>query len=387
MGAAGAAAAMTGHAGRAVVGASIANRPHRPGHAEAMLQWALGLRQLGWEVTVLDRLDAATASDSAAALHWVDTVMGDAGLAGCWAVLTGEGSPHGMEATELRRRVEGALLLDVMGFIGDHPAADAVARRVFVDVDPGYSQLWRELGYADLLAGHDRFVTVGLCVGEASCTVPTCGVPWVTTPPPVVLERWPAAPVADSAASLSTVGSWRGPWGVLDRNGVRLGQRAHTFRALLDLPARTDAGFEVMLDIDPGDAADLAGLEAAGWNVADPLEAVPTRAEYMALVHRSLAELSVAKEMYVRTGSGWFSDRSACYLASGRPVVALDTGFSHHLPTGEGLLAFADAEGAAEAVAALRAEPARHARAARAIAEEHLDAHRVLSRLLDEVAA
>lgn len=228
-------------------------------------------------------------------------------------------------------------------------------------------------------------MTVGLCVGETETRVPDCGVEWITTPPPVVLDRWPVKPLLPGP--ITSIGSWRGPWGILEADDMSLGQRVHSFRPLIDLPRRVPGAYELALDIDAADEADRALLTAAGWQLIDPKAVAADHAGYMGLIERSSAEICVAKEIYVRLRTGWFSDRSACYLAAGRPVLGLDTGFAHHLPTGEGLLAFSTLDAACEAVEMIRSDPRRHARAAREVAEEHLDARRVLGEILRKVAA
>jgi hypothetical protein len=201
--------------------------------------------------------------------------------------------------------------------------------------------------------------------------------------PPVVLSDWPVAEhiVWDA---FTTVANWRG-YGTLEHEGVRYGQKAHSLRRFLDLPGRTGERFALALAIHPGEERDLRALREHGWELLDPVAVAGTPNAYRAFVAGSKGELGIAKEGYVVSRSGWFSDRSACYLACGRPVLAQDTGFGEALPTGAGLFAFADTEGAAGAIEALRSDYGRHARAARAIAEEFLDSDRVLSRLLREL--
>jgi glycosyltransferase involved in cell wall biosynthesis len=166
--------------------------------------------------------------------------------------------------------------------------------------------------------------------------------------------------------------------------GVHYGQKAHALRALIDLPAgMPGARFEPALSIHPGDGRDRDALLAAGWRVLDPAVVADDPDRYRRFVAASTAEIGVAKSGYVASATGWFSDRSACYLACGRPVVAQDTGWTRHLPAGEGLLAFSDTDSAAAAVAEVLSDQRRHAKAARLVAEDLLDARLVLARLLD----
>jgi hypothetical protein len=182
----------------------------------------------------------------------------------------------------------------------------------------------------------------------------------------------------------TTVASWRG-YGPIDHNGVVLGPKAHEFRRFIDLPSRTDATFELALDIHPDDVRDRASLLANGWRIVDPLDEAGDTCRFRSYVQHSRAEWSVAQAMYARTETGWFSDRTTRYLSSSRPAVVQDTGLAGHLPIGEGLFTFTTVEEAVAAVECIRSDPDRNARAARALAEEYFDARKVLSRLCEEV--
>ena len=372
---------------RVVVGGALAQRPGYGGHAWALLNYLLGFRALGLEVLFLDRLDTGMAPSEAArdrCAGWLGEVMEGAGLADSWCLLL-EGETVGISrAAAIERVRESELLLNVMGFLDDEEVLDASPRSVFLDIDPGFGQMWHQLGLADPFAGHDAFVTVGEKIGDPDCLVPTCGLEWVASPHPVALEEWP--PVA-GGARFTSVGSWRGPYDPVEYEGRRFGLRAHELRKLVQLPALVDPELELALEIDPADSGDLEALRENGWNLVDPAEVAADPGSYRRYIQGSGAELMVAKGIYVEARSGWFSERSIAYLASGKPVVALDTGFSERYPTGEGLLAFSDLEGARAAVEEVNGNWARHSRAAREIAEEHFEAKKVLGRLLEEVAA
>jgi hypothetical protein len=368
--------------GSVVLAAALAQRPGAGGHTWFALQYLLGFRALGWEVTLVDRLEPGMPVDGLAPLA---EEMERFGLADDWSVLLPAGESAGLPRAEVEQRLASSdFLLNVMGYLDDEELLAQVPLRVFLDVDPGFGQMWRELGLADPFAGHDRFASVGLELGRAACEVPACGLEWVPTLPPVALAHWPEAP---GGSAFTSVATWRGPYGPVEYGGRSYGLRVHEFRRFLALPERVPAQFELALAIDPGDAADVARLEQAGWALQDPAAAAADTLAYRSFIQGSAAEFTVAKAMYVDTRSGWFSDRSACYLASGKPVVAQETGFGEHLPTGEGLLAFSTLEEAVAAVEEVRGAPERHARAAREIAAEHLDATRVLGRLVEELGA
>jgi hypothetical protein len=265
-----------------------------------------------------------------------------------------------------------------------YPLVDRVRPRVLFEQDPGFTHLWAAAGTPENIYGeHDLYFTVGANIGTARCRLPTLGLPWRPLWNPVVLDWWlPDAPVTRDA--FTTLCDWRSQgFDYLAFEGRLLGPKAEEFRAFLDLPARTGEAFEMVSTLDAADP-DRELLERRGWRVRSP-RVTWSAAQYHAFVQGSAAEFSAVKGAYAGTRSGWFSDRSACYLAAGRPVVLQATGFEDHLPTGCGLFAVTTVEEAAEAVREIRADRERHARAARAIAVEHLDADAVLGRLLAEI--
>ena len=238
------------------------------------------------------------------------------------------------------------------------------------------------------LNGHTHFATVGLALGQPGCDVPTLGRDWIPTLQPVVLVEWPVGGriIYDG---LTTVANWRG-YGSIEHNGVFYGQKAHSLRLLLDLPTRTGERFMPALAIHRDEGRDLAALEEQGWFLLDPQELASSPGAYRRFIQGSKAELGIAKSGYVVSRCGWFSDRSACYLASGRPVIAQDTGFSsphlaRPLPVGEWLFTFETSDHVMVAVEALRRDYRRHACAARELAETYFDSDRVLTSLLEEL--
>jgi len=322
--------------------------------------------------------------DEAAALRSLRALLRDFGLDGCYSVLGAGGSAmDGLSRDELLQKThEARFLLNVMGFVNDPEVLSAAQRRIFLDIDPGFGQVWRELGLADVFEGHDDFVTVGRNVGRAECGVPTCGLRWLTIPHPVVLDYCPAV---DGGADFTSVGSWRCPYDRIEYKGTSLGLRVHEFRKLMDLPRRVDARFRLALEIDSTDTHDLELLRASGWQLVDPREVAGDPGAYLSFVQGSLAEFTVAKGIYIELRTGWLGDRTACYLASGKPELVQDTGLAEHYPLGEGLLAFTTLEEAVGGVQEILRDYPRHASAARQIAETHFDARVVLDRLLEEL--
>jgi glycosyltransferase involved in cell wall biosynthesis len=184
---------------------------------------------------------------------------------------------------------------------------------------------------------------------------------------------------------ITSVVSWRGAYGPVSYQGKTYELRAREFRKFAALPACSTGPFELALDIHSGDAQDIDLLRGHGWSLVQPRDVAGDPWCYGEYIRNSAAELMVAKNMYVETKSGWVSDRSICYLASGRPVIAQDTGVGEVLPTGEGFVTFASLEEAAEATRAVRREPQRHQRAARRLAEEYFDSSIVLRALAERL--
>lgn len=354
---------------RIAVAGMVARDPHQGGAIWAVLQYVLGLRGLGHDVVLVEQVPDDRFLDTAPR----------------FAAVTREFDVEGVLASPGRRlgALRGAdLLLNVSGTLTDEALLERCETRAYVDLDPGFTQLWHATGQADMgFDRHDRFVTIGHGLGGR---IPDCGREWITTPQPVALAHWPVADIATDGA-LTTVAHWRA-YGSIRHDGVHYGQKAHALRPLLGLPGETGARFRLALGIHPGERDDLAALRREGWELVDPIAAAGTPGAYRAFVQGSWAELGIAKLGYVEAANGWFSDRSACYLASGRPVLAQDTGFGAWLPEGEGVLAFADADGVAAGLEALRADYPRHRRAARELAYEVFRAERVLAPLLDRLA-
>lgn len=369
-------------ADRVTIAGAVAQRPGVAGHAAVFVHWALGFKRLGWDVLFVDRFDPGTDAD--AQRQWMQTVFDGAGLDGCWAVLGEDGTAIGRPRQEVVDHArDSELLLNVMGYLDDEEVLAAARRRVFLDIDPGFGQMWRDLGLADVFAGHDDFVTVGLGLAAGTSRIPSCGLDWIGALPPVDVASW--EPGEGDGERFTSVATWRGIFAPVEHEGHLYGLRVHEFRKLFELPRRTSERFEIALSIDPWDEADLAALREHGWQLEDPAEVARDPHAYATYVRGSKAELNIAKSMYVDTHSGWFSDRSACYLAAGRPVLAQDTGFSAHLPTGDGLLAFATLDEAAAGADDVAARLARHREAARELAREHLDAPVVVQRLLHDL--
>lgn len=366
-----------------VVAGALANKPGNGGEAWVRLSWVRGLQQLGHDITFVEQIaddqcvdasgrPAPRAASTAAA--WFAAVTAAFGLRD--AALVG---PRSTLDDGLAARLAAAdLLVNISGNLDREDVLSAVRVRAYVDIDPGFTQFWHAQGaLADVLARHDLHFTIGESIGEPGCPVPTAGVAWQPVRQPVVLADWPEQQ-GPGNGRFTTVANWRGPAGPVSAGGRTFGLKVHEFRKLMDLPGRAPVPFEVALAICPLDDGDRRALVDAGWQLADPVAAAGTPGRFRDYVQGSAAEFSVAQGMYVDTRCGWFSDRTVRYLASGRPALVQDTGFGKRLPVGVGLLTFTDLEQAADGAARIRAEHARHARAARSVAEQHFAAEVVL---------
>jgi hypothetical protein len=378
----------------AVAGA-LANKHRHGGSAWVRLSWAEALRELGFDVLFVEQISAADCVDAAgrpadfaasanAATFLAATEAvgfgGDAAL-----VCPDDGRVLGMDGDELLERLgEATLLVNISGHLRWQPALELLPRRVFVDLDPGYTQIWHASGGdAAGLEGHELHFTVGANVGTARCDLPTGGIRWRPIRQPVVLDRWPEpSDTCCDFGGFTTVASWRGAYGRPVWEGRSYGLKVHEFRRYASLPETTGLPFAAALDIHPDDACDADRLRAGGWTLLDPSLVGDVEA-FRRFVSSSGAEFSTAQGVYVETGSGWFSDRTVRYLASGRPALVQDTGFSEHLPVGEGLLSFRTPDEARAGAHAIVKDYARHSSAARALAERCFAPAPALEPLLD----
>ena len=280
----------------------------------------------------------------------------------------------------MRRCKEADLLLNLSGvnplrsWVADVPA------RVLIDTDPAFTQV-RHLDRPEALAaarGHTAFFTFGENYGQQGCTIPDDGLPWIATRQPIVLDAWPVTP-PPREGRFSTVMQWDSYRGC-DYRGVHFGMKSMSFPSIAALPARVGPVLELALG---GATAPRADLAAQGWSIRNSLEVTRDPWAYQAYIRASRGEFTVAKHGYVVSNSGWFSERSAAYLASGRPVITQETGFSRWLASDVGVIPFTNADEACAAIAEVEARPNAHGEAAREVAAAWFGADRVLTRLLD----
>jgi hypothetical protein len=358
------------------------------GNTWAFLQWVLGFRRLGFKVYYVEECRSDQCFDEAgsptpfaesAAARYFREVMEPLGLADRAALLEAGSPAHVGLSREDIHVVAGEVDLFLNQF-GAYTAALGRARRsVYLDLDPGHTQIWQEQYGVDMnLRGHDHYFTIGLNLGEPDCPLPTCGIHWEKTLWPIVVSEWDTQEPPGSA--FTTVANWR-DYSWVEWKGTWFAQKAEAFKAIIDLPRRVSIPIEVCLSIPDSDP-EVQLLRDNGWRLESPADRVADADSYRRYIRQSRGEFSPVRPICSLGRSGWFSDRSGCYLAAGRPVVMEDTGLGRHVPVGLGLLTYTDIDSAVQCLEAVEGDYTRHAFAAREFAREHLDSDRVLGRIL-----
>lgn len=374
-----------------VIGVGIAGHPiAAAGNSWAFLQWVLGFKDLGWEVLAVEALaeekligpdwQPTAAGASANESHWRHTLQ-RFGLEGQAALFISGQSPAAAQARAFAREAD--VFLNISGHFPRDLLDMPQSRKVYLDLDPGFTQVWAEGYGVDMnWDGHEVFFSVGTRLGQADCLAPTGGKTWLPTLPPVVLTHWPAQPLS-AGSPFTTVAHWQGyRW--CEWQDRWLTGKSEEFNRLVDLPQRCDVPLEIATDVS-AHAEELRPFQQSGWRLADAAEVCRSYDSYAAYLGASAGELSAAKGGYVTTRCGWLSDRTACYLALGRPAVVQRTTAHPAVPVGTGLLDFSTPEEAAEACRRVAADHTAHGRAARRLAEEHFSSRVVIPRMLDRL--
>ncbi len=352
------------------------------------MMYLLGLRALGHEVLyiedtgecVYDAERDEIAVDPTYGTQYIHDTLSAFDLGDRWCFVNYDETYHGQSREAVRAYCADAdLFVNLSGgswFWRDEYAA--IQRRVFIDSDPVFTQLAIAKGdrwYVDFFRGFNHLFTFGANIGTAGSDVPTGDFVWQKTWQPVVTKLW-RTDDPPSYDRFTTVMTWKNE-SFTDVDG----NKDREFMRFIDLPARTSSRFELAVN------GPHRLLREHGWSPVNAMQVSRSPWEYRKFIRQSKAEFSVAKHAYVTRRSGWFSDRSECYLAAGRPVVVQDTGWTDHLPAGTGLVAFSTPEEAIDGVERVDRDYAAHAAQAIRIADEYFDAERVLPKLLDRSCA
>lgn len=367
------------------------------GVAWQVLHYVDGFRRAGCDVFYVedtgawpyDPVQNTVTDEPDYTVRYLGDLLRRVGMDGRWAYVAPDRTVHGTSSTALERAVAAAdVLVNLTGATVLREEHLRVPIRVYLETDPVAPQIEVALGApftVELLAAHTHQFTFGENLGAGDCGVPVDGFDFRATRQPVVVDWW-RPDGAELRPSFTTVASWEQTGRDVEWRGeTYFWSKDREFMKVLELPRQVTPRIELALACDDDSVLEL--LRDHGWWVRDALELSLSPDPYRAYIVGSRAEFTVAKDQNVRLRSGWFSDRSACYLAAGRPVVTQATGFENVLPTGEGLFAFVTADDAAAAIEAIEADYERHSAAAAELAREYFDAQRVVSALLREVGA
>jgi hypothetical protein len=367
----------------------------RAGNLWVYLQYALGLQAIGCDVHWLERLEQPgpdwegvdwSLSEQARRLAETLSRFGISNKPILYTTERERAEPFqptyiGVTAGEADKTLERAeLLLNFHQQI--HPELLArFTRTALVDIDPGLLQYWISSGLLEV-PDHDRYFTIGETVGTPAASFPDCGIDWVHIVPPVFLDQWPFTPRSD-AAPLTTVSSWDGHEYVIEGDGFWDNNKRVSWLRVLELPKLTDQPLEIATFFGRKDASERLVLERNGWRVRHAPDVAGTAERYRNYVQSSRGEFSCAKPSCMRFQNAWISDRTACYLASGKPAIVQDTGPDMSIPHGMGLHRFSTMQEAVEAIAAVNADYDGNSRAARELAESYFDARCIAREIVD----
>jgi hypothetical protein len=359
--------------------------PYGGGHRWVSLNWALGFRALGCRVIWLEGVGQGM--PGAMVRWWVSELkkhLEPYGLAEWVAICSGWSEQVPLEGAEGCLDLDAALEADLMVNL-QYTLSPLLVRRfrrsALLDIDPGLLQGWLSLGKIEV-ARHDMYFTIGETVGRPGSLIPDVGLEWEHTPPCVALEYWPAQPAA-ADAPFTTISNWHCDEWMEDEKGVYPNDKRTGFLPFLDLPRLTDQPLELALCLGHDEDDDRIMLQERGWRMRDAMAVAPTPWEYQAYIQASRGEFSCVKPSCIRMQNAWISDRTLCYLASGKPAVVQHTGPSRFLPEDAGLFRFRDPEEAVRCLERLAADYERQCRLARALAEEYFDARKVAASVLE----
>jgi hypothetical protein len=366
--------------------ANTLSYPEGGGHLWVYLNWALGLRALGCRVIWLETVEPYWPAFQVQALvALLRSRLQRHGISEWVALCPTTGGRLVAGAAEGCLEDPGADLLLSLQYGLHRDVVRRFRRSALIDIDPGLLQTWWSDRHIDV-AEYDIYFTIGETVGRPGARFPDAGRQWHYTPPCVALSAWPACP-APPGAPFTTVSHWYEDEWVEGPDGYYRNDKRTGFEPFLDLPRHTAQPLELALCLADDEDDDRRMLEDRGWQVRHAYSVTSTPSDYQSYIQRSRGEFSCVKPSCVRLANAWVSDRSLCYLASGKPVVVQDTGPSRFLPDAAGLFRFRTPDEAARCLDTVAADYERQCRLARALAEEHFDARQVATRVLERALA
>ncbi len=364
------------------------------------IQYVLGFRALGHDVWYLedsanwayDPVKQEPSADCSHNVSYLERIMHEFDLGDRWIYRNEpDGKYYGVTNERQAEQIIASadILANVSGACWLRPTTAGVKTKLFLDGDPMFTHTKLDASkpeYLERVLSHEKHFTFGLNVGQPGCKVPTAGLKWHPTVQPIALDWWEKTlmpPTACHAAdgAWTTVMNWAS-YKPEEFEGETYGQKDIEFLRFSTLPEKTSEKFVLAMGQGPGKNRPTEHLESLGWKIIEPDLHLPDYASYHDFLSHSKAEWSIAKNGYVKSHSGWFSCRSACYLAAGKPVVVQDTGWSDHMPTGDGVLSFRTMEEAVAGIEAVAKNYPHHCDAARTYARTYFEAAKVCAELL-----
>jgi hypothetical protein len=364
------------------------NYPNVGGHLWVYLNWALGLRALGCKVVWLEPISPNTPVEKAKArLQALRKRLQRFQLADFVSLCSSEDSPLSSdlydECLSLDEATGADLLVDMVYGLPSS-VVRLFRRSVLLDIDPGLLQIWISKGNISI-ARYDSYFTIGETVGQTNSAIPDCGLDWYYTPPCIALEWWPVRHALENAP-FTTVSNWIMEEWMEDKDEWYANDKRSGFLPFLDLPRKTTQPLELALHLK-GNKKERMAIEKLGWEVRESHDVASTPDDYQHYIQQSRGEFSCVKPSCIRLPTAWISDRTLCYLASGKPAVVQHTGVSRFLPDSSGIFRFRSLGEAASSLDKIAAEYDQQCKNARALAEEFFDANKVISRVLDRAMA
>lgn len=370
------------------------------------IQYPLGLQLLGHDVYYIEdtaqypiyQLEESAWDDCSYCVNYLKHAMDEVGMPDRWAYRdVATGKVFGMSGQKLKEVIATAdVFINVSASTILREEYVKIPVKILVDTDPMFTQYQyyktlEEGGAAataseSFMNAHDLLFTFGLNIGANDCRIPTFNFTWLTTKKPICLDFWNDAGKSKSRFGFTSILNWT-ERPAFSYNNESWGQKNVEFKKFYKLPSDTGKSFDLIINRgnDPETSSSMENLKKLGWNILSPHDLIANKEDYKNFIHSSLGEFSVTKETYIKSNSGWFSGRSACYLAAGKPVITQDTQWSKYIPAGRGLFACGDVDSANIAVKEITSDYARHSKTAKEIANDYFDSGKVLNDILSHI--
>jgi hypothetical protein len=370
------------------------------------IQYPLGLKMLGHEVYYLEdtaqypiyQLEESAWDDCTYCVNYLKTAMEEVGMGDRWAYHDiASNKIFGMPEQKLKEVLKTAdVFINVSASTILREEYLNIPAKILIDTDPMFTQYQyqvmqdaggdKAIEAQNFMKAHNLLFTFGLNIGKEDCRIPQFDYKWLTTKKPICLEHWSASTETGRRFGFTSILNWTERPAFTYENEL-WGQKNVEFQKFYHLPSIAQQPFDLIINRgnDQESINAMENLKDLGWNILSPHDLIANKEDYKRFIQSSYGEFSVTKETYIKSNSGWFSGRSACYLAAGKPVITQDTQWSKYIPAGEGLFACNEIESANNAIKEIASDYARHAQAAKDIAHEYFDSRKVLSDMLQQI--